>query len=94
MKKQRFPTHILYAVLAIICPLIAFLGTLAYQSVANSNFWQSITPDESAAGAMMAFAEFVQLIFFTLIGCFVGIIFAVISIWLWLKQRALRRISR
>ena len=92
MKKQRFPKHLRYAVLAAICPLIAFCGTLAYQSVANSDFWQSITPEESAAGAMMAFAEFVQLVLFTLIGCFIGLIFAVISIRLWFRQRALRRL--
>ncbi len=91
MRKQRFPRHILYAVLSVICPLVAFLGTLVYQSVANSSFWQSITPDESAAGGMMGFAEFVQLFFFTMIGCFVGLIFAVMSIWLWFEQRALRR---
>lgn len=39
----------------------------------------------------MGFAEFVQLFFFTMIGCFVGLIFAVMSIWLWFEQRALRR---
>jgi len=92
MSKQRFPKYILYAGLSVICPLVAFLGTLAYQTVVNSSFWQSITPEESAAGAMMAFAEFVQLVFFTLIGCFVGLIFAVMSIWVWFKQRALRRL--
>jgi hypothetical protein len=92
MKRQRFSKTLLYACLAIFCPLVAFSGTLAYQSVANSDFWQSITPDESAAGAMMAFAEFTQLVFFTLIGCFVGLIFAVMSVWLWFEQRALRKL--
>ena len=92
MKKQRFSKHIRYAVLAIICPLAAFGGTLAYQSVANFAFWQSMTPDENFAGAMMAVAEFGQLILFTVIGCFIGLIFAVISFWLWFKQRALDKL--
>jgi len=80
MREQRFPKYVVYAVLSLASPIIAFLATLAYQSVTNSAFWSSITTEENAAGAMMAFAEVVQLIFFTMIGCFVGIIFAVISL--------------
>ncbi len=89
MRKQRFSKHILYAVISFICPIVAFFATLAYQSVVNSSFWQSITPDESAAGAMMAFAEFVQLFFFTMIGCLVGIVLAVISLRLKRRFRSL-----
>jgi hypothetical protein len=80
MREQRFPKYVVYAVLSLAPPIIAFLATLTYQSVANSAFWSSITPEYSAAGAMMGFAEIVQLILFTMIGCFIGMIFAVISL--------------
>ncbi len=80
MKQQRPSKHIVYAVLSLASPIIAFLATLTYQSIADSAFWSSITTEENAAGAMMAFVEIVQLILFTMIGCFVGMIFAVISL--------------
>ena len=92
MKKQRFPKYIVYAVLSLVSPIIAFSATAAYQSFAHSDFWNSMTHDEHAAGAMMAFAEGMQLIFFTVIGCFVGVIFALISVWLWFEQRNLRKL--
>lgn len=92
MKNQQFPKHIVYAVLSLASPVIAFSATVAYQSFAHSDFWNSMTHDEHAAGAMMGFAEGMQLVFVTVIGCFVGIIFAAISVWLWFEQRNLRKL--
>ncbi len=80
MRQQRLPKHVVYAVLSLACPIIAFFATLAYQSAANSEFWSSLTTGEGAAGATMAFAEVVQLILFTMIGCVLGMIFAAISL--------------
>jgi hypothetical protein len=80
MRQQRLSKHVVYAVLSLVCPIIAFFATLAYQSAANSEFWSSLTTEESGAGAMMAFAEFIQLILFTMIGCILGTIFALISL--------------
>ena len=80
MKKQRFPKHIIYALISLASPITILFATLAYQSAANSSFWHSITPEESGAGAMMAFAEVAQLIFLSMVGCLLGLIFAVLSI--------------
>lgn len=90
MRRQQSCKHITFAVLAVVCPVIAFLFTLSYQYFANADFWASLSDKEGTtdvAGAMMAFAVFVQLIFFTMIGCFVGIIFAAISFSLWRKTK-------
>jgi type III secretory pathway component EscR len=80
MREQRFPRYVICAVLSLASPIIAFLATRTYQSVANSAFWSSLTPEDSAAAVFGVFAEIGELIFFTMIGCFVGIIFAVISL--------------
>ncbi len=96
MRKQRFRKHVIFAVLSIGCPVVAFSSTLIYQYFVNSNFWGSLSDKEgttNAAGAMMAFAEFVELIFFTVIGSVVGIIFAVISFWLWRKTKLSKTVS-
>jgi hypothetical protein len=80
MRQQRLPKHVVYAVLSLACPVIALFATLAYQSTANSEFWSSLTTGDNAAAAMGAFAEFVEVIFFTMIGCVLGMISAVISL--------------
>ena len=82
MKQRRFHKHIVYAVLSLVSPVIAFIATRAYQSAANSEFWNSLkTGDgESAAAVWGAMDEFAQLINFTMIGCIIGIIFALISL--------------
>ena len=80
MRKKRFPKYVVYVVLSFAAPVVALLVTFTYQSITNYSFYQSLTRDESFAGAMMGFAEVVQLMLFTLIGCLVGIIFAVISL--------------
>lgn len=82
MRKQRFSKQIIYALLSFAAPIVALSATLIYQSIANSSLRESITAEYSAAGAMTAFAEFIQLIVFTAFGCFIGIIFASISLWL------------
>jgi ABC-type phosphate transport system permease subunit len=90
--KKRLSKHLIFVIFAFACPLIAFIVTLAYQQYANSVHWRSLTDKEGttdAAGAMLAFGEFIQLIFFTLIGCAVGIIFAILSFCFW--RRAKRR---
>lgn len=92
MKKRRLSQHIVCGIFALVCPVVAFSATLIYQWFAYSDFWNSLPQDNEstthAAGAMMGFAEVVQIIFFTAIGCLVGVVFAGISIWLWFKQRA------
>jgi hypothetical protein len=90
MRKQGFRKHIIFAVLSVACPVIAFSSTLIYQYLVNSNFWNSLSDKEGttdAAGAMMAFAEVIELIFFTIIGCIIGVIFAVISFLLWRRTK-------
>jgi cell division protein FtsX len=89
MRKQPFSKHIVYAVLSFICPIVAFFVTLAYQSVVNSSFRQSLGHDDGMAAAMMVFSEIAQIIFFTMIGCVIGIIFAVISLRLKRRFRSL-----
>jgi hypothetical protein len=90
MRKQRFRKHIIFAILSVACPIIAFSSTLIYQHIVDSDFWNSLSDKEGttdAAGAMMGFAQAIELIFFTVIGCVVGIIFAVISFLLWRRSK-------
>ena len=77
---NRFPEHAIYALISFICPIAAYQGTLLYQSIANSEYWQSLTPGENVTGALMAFSEITQLIVSLVIGCTVGLLFAVLSI--------------
>jgi hypothetical protein len=82
MRKKQFFKHIVYAFLSLASPAVALLATLTYQWLAYSSFWQSITRNDSnAASIMMSRGEITQLILFTMIGCAVGIILAIISLW-------------
>jgi hypothetical protein len=80
MRKQRLHKHIVCGAISFSCPFMAVIAVLAYQSVANSSFWQSLTPEESAAGATMAFCEVVQLVLFLMSGCLIGLIFGILSV--------------
>ena len=83
MVKSRF----IFALLSAVFPFATVAGVLAYQSVAHANFWRSLTPDESAAGAMMAFGEVVQLVIFTTVGCIIGFVLAGFSLSLQGRKR-------
>ena len=85
MKIQRIQKHIVYGVISFFCPIVAVIAVSIYQSVVDASFWQSMTPEDNAIGAMMAFGELVQLIGVSIVGCLFGIIFAVAS--LRLQQR-------
>lgn len=53
-----------------------------YQQIQNAGFWTSLGRDETSdmAGALFAFTEVIQFIFVLLLGCIIGVIFAIISI--------------
>ena len=80
--KKTFPSkrRLLYAILSVGCPFATLGGALVYQSFAHATFWKSLTPDESAAGALMGFAEIMQLLLVSVVGCLVGLGLALISL--------------
>ncbi len=83
MKAQSPFKDLIYAITSIACPVLAFIGTYIYQSIANAEFWTSLTPGQSTdnvAGAMMAFSEVVELIVVLAIGCLLGFILALRSL--------------
>jgi hypothetical protein len=80
MRKMRLPKHIVYGLISFACPVVAFIAILLYQSIVDSNFWVSLIPEESAAGALMAISEVVQVVLFSMGGCLVGLIFGILSI--------------
>lgn len=75
MKLPSVP--VAYGILSLVCPIFAVCVTLAYQAFDHAAFWDSMSSDESAAGAMMALAEVGQLILATIIGCLVGLVTAI-----------------
>jgi hypothetical protein len=75
--------HRLFGFLAIVSPIIAGLGIDWYLSITHSDFWESLNTADDAgrmAGAMMAYAELGEWIFWLGISCITGFVFAVISI--------------
>ena len=85
MKAQYISKHLIYAIASIACPVLALIGIYIYQSIANAEFWTSLTPGQSpdnVAGAMMAFTELVQIIVVLTIGCLLGFILALRSLQL------------
>ncbi|MHB8845834.1 MAG: hypothetical protein ACYC7L_13925 [Nitrospirota bacterium] len=80
----------IYGVVSFFCPIVAVIAVLAYQSVAYADFWRSITPDKSTAGAMMAIGEVFQILVVSSGGCLLGICFAVASLRI---QRQIRGVG-
>lgn len=83
MNNKRSRKHIIYALVSFACPIVAFFAMDLYQSTINADFWQSLVPgDDSSntAGAMMAIGELIQMIYSLLLACFIGLIFAILSL--------------
>ena len=55
MAKKPF----VYTLISFACPVKTVAAVLVYQSIDHADFWNKWTPEYSAAGAMMAFAEFI-----------------------------------
>lgn len=75
---KRF--HI-YIIISFICPIVAVAGMRFYQWIGNSDYWSSLTPEYSAAGALLGFVEVIQVIFALLLGCIIGLVFAGLYFW-------------
>ena len=78
----RVSGRTIYALIAFACPVIAFAAINVYQSYAHAHFWNSVNGvegDYSIAVGIMALAEFVAIVFYTVVGCFVGLIPAFLS---------------
>lgn len=63
---------------AFLSPIAALFLAALYIIVKNSGFWAS-SPD-SAAGALMSFAEVILLLVSLVVGCCMGVLFSVKSI--------------
>jgi hypothetical protein len=84
---SRSITHLIYALISLVCPFVAYAITYIYQEYAHYEFRQGFVPGDDASvhsAALMALVEFFQMGFFVFIGCCVGIIFAMLSL---LKKR-------
>lgn len=90
MSIPQLPKHAVYAIVSFFCPIIAVSAVLAYQAIAYADFWESITPEESAAGAMMAIGEISQILVVSSGGCLLGILFAAASLRI---QRQIRGVG-
>ena len=73
--------HLAFAGISVLCPIVAVTAVLIYQSYANAEFWQTLTPEDNFVGAMMAVGELIQLGQTLVIGCVIGIVFAALSLF-------------
>jgi hypothetical protein len=80
MKLPKISKYARQVVLSFACPILALCAILVYQDLAHGEFWRSMTPDTSAAGAMMAVGEVIELCFSVMVGCLAGIVFAALSL--------------
>jgi hypothetical protein len=80
MSEPKNRQQLVIAIVSVLLPFATVAVVLGYQSAAHASFWNSLTPDESAAGALMGFAEIVQLFLFGLIACLVGLAMACFSL--------------
>jgi hypothetical protein len=71
-----------YKLLSLFSPVIACGGMLLYLNIVNFEFWEWAYSEsgDSTAGALMAFSELIQIMIALIIGCFIGVIFAIKSI--------------
>jgi hypothetical protein len=75
--------HHAYCVLSIACPVVSVAAAIIFQSLAHSDFWNSITPEDDAdraAGAMMAMGEVITILFYLTVGCVIGVLLALKSV--------------
>ena len=84
IKKKRSYRHLIYALISVACPFVAFGIVSTYQDYAYAELLApKCCPIDDAdvnAGAMMGFVIVVQLIFAVGVGSLVGLIFAVMSL--------------
>lgn len=71
---------LIYALISILCPVAAVAGTLVFQSIAHSDFWESVTNEENAVAAMMGFAEIIELFLYLGVGSLIGFLIALKSL--------------
>jgi len=93
MENNIQPKNKYYAILSILSPILAFLFIVLFQQIMYSEFWLSVNEsprNSSAAVAMMAVGEFIQISFAILVGCVVGIVLAYFS---FRKNNVMRKLS-
>ena len=84
IERRRSHGHLVYALISVACPFIAFAMIDVYQSYEYAEFWPPHEgPMDDAdvnAGALMAFVIVVQLFLAIALGSLVGLIFAGLSL--------------
>ncbi|MEO5859886.1 MAG: hypothetical protein ABIR33_13165 [Pyrinomonadaceae bacterium] len=78
MKVVPSRKYLIYALIAFLCPIAAILVTILYQSIAHAEDWKLY--GEELAGAYLALAEVIQIVYAVAIGSALGLIFAIISL--------------
>ncbi|HMS43249.1 MAG TPA: hypothetical protein PKE69_23675 [Pyrinomonadaceae bacterium] len=69
--------------ISLACPFIFAFAVYVYQDIKNAEFQQLLknASDLNPAVGLSGFAELIQFVVFVLIGCFVGLIIASLSLW-------------
>lgn len=75
--------HTIYSLTSLACPFVFAFAIYVYQDIKNAEFQQSLKNQSelNPAVGLFGFAELIQFVVFVLIGCFVGLIFAGLSLW-------------
>lgn len=81
---SQIPCQRLLALLSILCPVIAAILSLIVPS-SDGQFWAEInstTSDDANryAGALMALSEVFRIFLFVVLGCVIGLVFAIFSL--------------
>jgi hypothetical protein len=87
MENARSRKHIVFAVISFLSPVAAYLIVDAYQTARDLEFWGKFDREYTFVYAMMGIGELVEAVFWTLIGCLIGLVFGGLSFWL--KRKAL-----
>jgi hypothetical protein len=81
--ERRIKRQTVYAAVSFACPFLALLVALSYQTLAYSDFWESLTPEESAAAALMAIAQVMEWLVALIIGSVIGIAISLRGLYLY-----------
>lgn len=81
MQESSSRTHLIYALFSFLIPPVAVLLTVAYQSVAHAEDWK--TYGDELAGAYLALAEIIQIVWVIAISAAIGIVFALRGLRVW-----------
>ncbi len=81
---NKVPRHRLFARLSILCPVIAAILSWVVTN-SHEQFWTEVNSNISDdanrhAGALMAISEGFQILLFAVLGCVVGLGFAIFSL--------------